>query len=485
MPKVSQELLPNQLNPIIRNFEKSDAQKLKIAVGGVAGLYLILQKTSSGCSRRWVIRCKINGKSIDRSLYGLTYEPNGSACGLSEARAKAREYRASLLAGIDPMVEAENQKAAEREAKELEKVKAVTFEQAAVAYVQANAAGWAVNNKNRERQVMSGLRSRAFPVFGDKSVGEVDADDVFAALTKDDWLFQKKEATSRKIRDYINSVCEWAVGQGLRAEGILPASLVKGSRLAALYAPIQHRIPKDGNNPTIDYKDAPTFFRELCELPLSNGRNALIFGMLTALRGGSYRELRWSAVDWEEETCKIVEERRKKKGAGFYVSYLSQYAMDFLKSLPRFEGDCVFSADGGRNAITQTSLRRVIDAMNKRRRERGLPEWRDWTMKDDQGRSRVAVPHALCRTTFGTWSEDDEHDVDVTISNTAVELCLDHSAGKAKGDSLNGAYRRNPKAKRRREAATLWGRFLITGQYPDEADAPEWDAWQKIVAQDA
>ena len=485
MPKVSRELLPIQLNPIIRKFEKSDAQKLKIAVGGVAGLYLILQKTSSGCSRRWVIRCKINGKSIDRSLYGLTYEPNGSACGLSEAREKAREYRASLQAGIDPMVETENQKAAEREAKELERVKAVTFEQAAMAYVQSNAAGWAVDNKKRERETMNGLRSRVFPVFGDKPVGEIDADDVFEALTKDDWLFQVKEATSRKIRNYINDVCKWAIGQGLRTEGILPASLFDGSRLSALYAPIRHRIPEDGHNPTIDYRDAPTFFRELCELPPSNGRNALIFGMLTALRGGSYRELRWSAVDWDEGTCKIDEEHRKIKGAGFYVSYLSQYAVDFLKSLPRFEGDCVFSADGGRKAITQTSLRRVIDVMNKRRRERGLPEWRDCTMKDDQGCSPVVVPHAICRTTFTTWSEDDEHDVDATISRMAVELCLDHSERKAKGDSLNGAYRRNPKAKRRREAATLWGRFLITGRYPDQDDAPEWDAWRKIVAKDA
>lgn len=485
MSKIAQELKPTALNNIIRDFEKSDAQKLKIGVGGVAGLYLILKKTLGGCSRRWVIRCKINGKAVDRSLYGLTYNPNGGGCGLSEARAKAREYRASLLAGIDPLVEAENQKAAEREAKELAKVKAVTFEQAAVAYVALNAAGWSVNNPNRERNVMSGLRSRAFPVFGNKPVGEVNADDVFEALTKDDWLFEVSEATSRKIRDYINGVCEWAINQKLRAEGILPASLVKGSRLAALYAPIQHQIPKGGNNPTIDYRDAPTFFRELCELPPSNGRNALIFGMLTALRGGSYRELRWGAIDWEGESCKVAEENRKKKGEGFYVSYLSKYAMDFLKSLPRFEGDCVFSADGGRNAITQTTLRRVINAMNKRRRERGLPEWRDWTMKDDQGRSPVVVPHALCRTTFATWSEDDEHDVDATISKLAVELCLDHSAGKAKGDPLNGAYRRNPKAKRRREAATLWGRFLITGRYPDEADAPEWDSWQKIVEQNA
>lgn len=247
MSKIAQELKPTALNNIIRDFEKSDAQKLKIGVGGVAGLYLILKKTLGGCSRRWVIRCKINGKAVDRSLYGLTYNPNGGGCGLSEARAKAREYRASLLAGIDPLVEAENQKAAEREAKELAKVKAVTFEQAAVAYVALNAAGWSVNNPNRERNVMSGLRSRAFPVFGNKPVGEVNADDVFEALTKDDWLFEVSEATSRKIRDYINGVCEWAINQKLRAEGILPASLVKGSRLAALYAPIQHQIPKGGN----------------------------------------------------------------------------------------------------------------------------------------------------------------------------------------------------------------------------------------------
>lgn len=48
MSKIAQELKPTALNNIIRDFEKSDAQKLKIGVGGVAGLYLILKKTLAG-----------------------------------------------------------------------------------------------------------------------------------------------------------------------------------------------------------------------------------------------------------------------------------------------------------------------------------------------------------------------------------------------------------------------------------------------------
>lgn len=481
MAKQAVVWIPKTLNAEIKAFEQSTLQKKKLADGGCTGLYLLLQKTASGCSRRWIIRCKVEGKFYDRSLDGLTYEPNGKGCGISEARTKAREYLSLLRGGIDPVVEAEKEREAERAAKEQAKAQAVTFKQAAVAYVALNANGWAANNPLRERRTMDALEAIAFPTFGDKPVGEVNADDVFEALTRDDWLFEVKESTSRKVRNYINGVCQWAIGQGLRPEGVLPASLAKGSRLAALFAPIKHRLRKDGHNATIDYRDAPVFFRELCALPPSNGRNALIFGMLTALRGDSYRELRWSAVDWDEPSCKVPETHRKTKGAGFYEAYLSPYAVAFLQALPRWQGDCVFSANDGHDAITQPSLKRAIEAINKRRRERGLQEWRDWSMPDEDGVCPVVKPHALCRTTFTTWSEDDEHGVDAAISKLAVELCLDHDAGKAKGDALNGSYRRNPKKKSRIDALTLWGRFLITGRYPDEPDGVECEEWQNIL----
>ena len=479
MPKSTKTLSPNELEKGINEFESSGAKRKKIAVGGESDLYLILLRTKTGVSKRWEVRCRVNGTDYHRSLNGKTYAKKGekkskSYCGLSKARDLARDYIRSLTAGVDPLIEA-------KKAKE-EKRKKLSFKQCAVDYISENSARWAVNNKLREKRTLESLTRRAFPVFGDVPIDEVIGDHVFDALMRDEWVLNVKESTSRQFRDHVNGVCEWAKGKRYRPDGLpSPAVMTKGSRLAVLLAPYAHLIPKDGNNATIDYRDAPTFFAELCGLDRSNGRDALIFGMLTALRGGSYRGLRWCDVDLENQICMVIEEGRKKKGAGAFKTFLSPYAVAFLKTLPRWSGEYIFSANDGRSPISATTLAHTIRTMNVRRRERGMKEWRDWSMPNDDGTYPVVKPHALCRTVFSTWCEDDEHGNDQIISSMAVELTLDHDKERTKNDNHKGAYRRNDKRQSRINALTWWGRFLTTGKYPDEDDGKECEEWLAIV----
>ena len=469
MPKITKTLTPKQLDQAIRQFEKGNESKKKITVGGCTGLYLLVQRLATGISKRWIVRCRVDGKDYDRSLNGLTYPQ----CGLSDARRLAGEYLASLATGVDPLIEA-------KKAKE-EKQKKLSFKECALAYIAVNSESWARNNKLREKRTLESLTRRAFPVFGDVPIDEVSADHVFDALMRDEWVLNVKQSTSRQFRDHVNGVCEWAKGNGDRPDVPLPAVMTKGSRLAVLLAPYAHLIPKDGNNATIDYRDAPTFFTELCGLDPSNGRDALIFGMLTALRGGSYRGLRWCDIDLENQICTVREENRKKKGAGAFKTFLSPYAVAFLKTLPRWSGDYIFSANDGRSPISATTLAHTIRTMNVRRREKGLKEWRDWSMPNDDGTFPVVKPHALCRTVFTTWSEDDEHGNDTTISSMAVELTLDHDKGRVKNDAHDGAYLRGDKRKSRLSVLTWWARFLTTGKYPDEDDGKECEEWLAIV----
>lgn len=469
MPKITKTLTPKQLDQAIRQFEKGNESKKKITVGECTGLYLLVQRLATGISKRWIVRCRVDGKDYDRSLNGLTYPQ----CGLSDARRLAGEYFASLATGVDPLVEA-------KKAKE-EKRKAITFKECALAYIAENSAKWVVNNKLREKRTLESLTRRAFPYFGDVPIDEVIADHVFKALMDGNWVLKVKRCTSRQFRDHVNAVCEWAQGKRYRPTDMaLPAHVNKGSPLAILLAPYAHLIPKGGHNATIDYVDAPEFFRELCGLNPSNGRNALIFGMLTALRGGSYTQLRWSDIDLENQICMVREETRKKKD-GDFRTYLSPYAVAFLKTLPRWKGDYIFSSDDGVTPITLASLMRAIKTMNERRTARGLKEWRDWSMPNDDGTFPVVKPHALCRTVFSTWSEDDEHGNDEIINSLAVELCLDHDVSKAKRDTNKGAYLRGDKRKSRIDALTLFARFLITGRYPNEEDGQECEEWRAIV----
>ena len=470
MPKITKTLTPKQLDQAIRQFEKGNESKKKITVGGCTGLYLLVQRLATGISKRWIVRCRVDGKDYDRSLNGLTYPQ----CGLGDARRLAGEYLASLATGVDPLIEA-------KKAKE-EKQKKLSFKECALAYIAENSESWARNNKLREKRTLESLTRRAFPVFGDVPIDEVSGDNVFDALMRDEWVLKVKESTSRQFRDHVNGVCEWAQGKRYRPDGLpSPAVMTKGSRLSVLLAPYSNLIPKDGNNATIDYRDAPTFFAELCGLNRSNGRDALIFGMLTALRGGSYRSLRWCDIDFENQICTVTEGGRKKKGDGVFTAYLSPYAVAFLKTLPRWSGEYVFSANDGRDEITQTTLAHTIRTMNVKRRARGLKEWRDWSMPNDDGTFPVVKPHALCRTAFTTWSDEDEHGNDQIISFTAVELTLDHDKKRARNDNHKGAYRRNDKRQSRIDALTWWGRFLTTGKYPDEEDGKECEEWLAIV----
>lgn len=64
----------------------------------------------------------------------------------------------------------------------------------------------------------------------------------------------------------------------------------------------------------------------------------------------------------------------------------------------------------------------------------------------------------------------------------AVELALDHSEGAAKNDRYRGAYDRRRMPKERRELVEAWGRYLVTGRYPNEEDGEPCEGWRRLLA---
>ena len=120
--------------------------------------------------------------------------------------------------------------------------------------------------------------------------------------------------------------------------------------------------------------------------------------------------------------------------------------------------------------------------MNKDRKALGLKEWRD----DDQplgkdGKYPEVVPHGVCRATFRTWVGEDDHDNNVRFPWAAAELVLDHCQDRVKGGRVAKVYDRSKLKKTRLEIVEAWGRFLITGRYPDEPDGEPCEGWRKIL----
>ena len=100
MPKVAEEL--NALD-VKRLTHPGGKRNVLCSVGGVPGLYL--QLTPNG-GRSWVLRVKVGTLRRDLGLGGFP------GVTLSQARDKAREARAKIDRGIDPVEERKATKAA-------------------------------------------------------------------------------------------------------------------------------------------------------------------------------------------------------------------------------------------------------------------------------------------------------------------------------------------------------------------------------------
>lgn len=93
MPKIVEELGPLDVKRLTHAGGRGNAL---VAVGGVAGLYLQLTPTNG---KTWILRMRIGEHRRDIGLGGFP------TVTLAQAREKARETRAKVEAGIDPVEE--------------------------------------------------------------------------------------------------------------------------------------------------------------------------------------------------------------------------------------------------------------------------------------------------------------------------------------------------------------------------------------------
>jgi integrase len=378
------------------------------AVGVVPGLYLRVLPTRA---RTWVLRAMVAGKRRDMGLGGYP------AVTLAQARELARAAREKVKAGIDPIEEGR----AARSAQAATRAAALTFEQCAGKYFEANKSAW--KSAIHARQWRNSLEQHAFPVMGKLLVRDVVLSHVLAALEP---IWQTKTETASRLRGRIETVLAWATVRKYRS----------GDNPAQWRGHLDKLLPKPGKVAKVEHHAAVPVgsvgaFLASLRVAEGLGARALEFVILTATRSGEVRGATWAEIDTAAKVWTIPAERMKA-GKEHRVP-LSDAALALLERLPRMAGtEVVFPGTKGQPLSDMT-----LSAVMRR-------------MEVD------AVPHGF-RSTFRDWAgERTNHPREV----------IEHAMAHQLKDKAEAAYQRGDLFEKRRRLMADWAAFLERPELP-------------------
>jgi integrase len=371
------------------------------AVGGVAGLYMHVNDRGA---RSWVLRATVGTKRRDMGLGGF---PDVTLAG---AREKAREGRAMIDAGQDPILvrkQAQSELAAQQ-ATEL------TFGKAATAYIDAHSDSW--RNAKHRAQWGSTLETYANPFIGKMLVRDVTHTHIISILEP---IWKTKTETATRVRGRIESVLDWCTVRGHR-KGDNPARW-KGHLDKLLPAP--GKIAKVEHHTALPVDAMGEFVQQLRKREGVAARG-LEFAILTAARSGEVRGMTWAELDLNAKLWVIPGDRMKAEKE--HRVPLSESAIRILNDLSHVDGtELVFPAPRG-GELSDMSLTAVLRRMKVN-----------------------AVPHGF-RSTFRDWAAELTN-----FPRDMAEMALAHTVG----DKVEAAYRRGDMMEKRRKMMQAWGAF--------------------------
>jgi integrase len=404
MPKKAKELGPLEVRALAKTPGKH-------AIGGVAGLHLVVSKTpedqpDKAPAASWVLRVMIGGKRRDVGLGGFPDVP------LADARRKARDARDAIDKGADPV---EDRRAA-KAALLASAGRVVAFETAAKDYLAAHEKAWSKATRHSWGYM---LETFAYPVLGKLAVGDIETSHVLDVLRP---IWSDTPETGKRTRGRIESVLDGAKAAGhikgpwsnpARWRGHLDKLLASPRKLA----PTVHRkaLPVD---------EAPAFMARLREVEVMGAR-ALQFAILTAGRSGEVRGARWDEIDIPGKLWTVPASRMKARRA--HRVPLSESAVTLLEGLPRLAGcELVFPSSVG-SPLSDMTLSAVCRRMKVE-----------------------AVPHGF-RSTFRDWCGER-----TSFPRELAEQALAHTLES----EVEAAYRRGDGFEKRKRLMQAWADFL-------------------------
>jgi integrase len=375
------------------------------------GLYgdggnLFLKVDDSG-NKSWIVRWQDrDGKQRKLGLGPVHTVP------LAEARDKAADARRLILDGIDP-------REARREAKAaiaLAEAKALTFDECAEKFIEANKAGW--KNAKHADQWRATLKTYASPVFGSLPIAAVDVGLVVDVLTP---IWSTKNETAHRVRGRVESILDWAKVQNFRT-GENPARW-KG-HLDKVF-PARRKVRKVQHHAALPYDQLPAFMVSLRER-YGVSTLALEFTILTACRTNEVLDARWTKIDFKNKIWTIPGE--KMKGGKIHRVPLCDRAVAIVEDMKTDKrGDYIFPGAKRSKPLSNMAMLNVLSRM---------------------GHDEITV-HGF-RSTFRDWVAEQTN-----FPREIAEVALAHDVG----DETEQAYQRGDMFEKRKRLMTAWAKY--------------------------
>ena len=438
MPKIARELT---------NIEVKHLSKVvgTHSVGRVPGLTLRVSKGVSGGFRAlWILR--IRGADTQRSLGKY---PDVS---LGLARELAVEYLKQVKAGQIPLRKKTISPVAEETI--------VTFGEAFIEW-KGNYIKSA--NKPEQAEIKARYVERyLFEALQDCDIKGLKTKDIGEAIAP---IWLSKSATCRKISQALGVFFGWCY---LNKEYRDSDTNIGSQRLLGLYFgkdSVQRKQAQ--NHPYIE----PIRIPELVRSVFIRGEvtdYALIFTIMSALRNGNGRSVRWDQIkeiEYQGVSYPVIEfdkEEMKVSKNGQHLVPLSkehQAILTIMRGFKTASNPHVFPgrSDGGK--LSDSALKLSIKASNEREIQAGRAGWIDPVT------NRVAVPHALARACFETWAVQNR------VDKRVIELIQHHAVS-----DYNGAYDRDITLDEKFKVMQQWAGFccsLIADDLEREANRIE------------
>lgn len=324
------------------------------------GLYLVVEPSGA---KRWLVRTMIKGRRADIGLGSVRL------VSLSEAREQAVAIRKLARDGEDPLAQ-----------RRRERRVIPSFEQAARS-VHAERVPTFRNSKHAAQWLQS-LVTYAFPSLGSMRMDRLQPADVLKVVSP---IWLAKPETARRVKQRIETVCDWAKAHGF-ATGDNPA------------ANVAEVLPRQGDTKehfaAMPYADLPGFVRGLASAKVSEQtRLGIELIILTALRTSEVRKGTWCEVDWTAETWTIPAERQlKKKKPTPHAVPLSPRAVEVLRQLQELSAGSPFIFPGARRdkPVSDMTFLMGLRRMGLKITNHGFrSSFRDWASEESNHRQEV------------------------------------------------------------------------------------------------
>jgi integrase len=444
MPTRAKELTPTQIKALKH---PGGDLSVKVAVGGVSGLHIQIQPSGA---KSWVLRSRFgewaerrnsDGEVIERGRkkreIGLGAYPDVLP---GAAREKARDAKAKLEAGIDPIAERKAAQSKLLAAGRRGITVAVALDRFATEKVKE------FRSEKYREQWRATITNYALPELGQMLVQDITLQDVLRVLRP---IWTEKTETASKLRQRIEQVLAYATVAGHRV-GDNPA---RWSGNLEMVLPAASKVSGAENYPALRLDDVTRWWEAL-QAREGMSAKALQFQAMTATRSGAIRFASWSEIDLVGKVWTIQPGRQSSKIPPSDKAKripLTEAMVALLDGLPRLQGsDLLFWAPLG-GALSDATLGKAMRTLHELDVKAGGAGYLDAKTGEP------AVPHGL-RSTFRTWvAERTGFDGDM------AEIALFHKVGT----KVAQAYDRSEQVEKRRAMMAAWGDFLA-GKQPEK-----------------